>query len=180
MNKQKEEIISLLKKRFTKNRHRHTEVQWEPIENFILKNHKSIRSLKEMEQTGGEPDIIVFEDKIYYCDFSKESPIGRRSLCYDLESLNSRKENKPKGSAMQTAKKMGIELLTEHQYLLLQQIENLDLKTSTWLKTPQEIRDLGGAIFGDSRFGRVFIYHNGASSYYAARGFRGIFPVEIE
>lgn len=137
-------------------------------------------SLYLMEETGGEPDVVVLnqqKDELVFCDCSPESPKGRRSLCYDLQALNSRKEHKPKDNVIDAAQKIGIELLTEEEYKTLQKIECLDQKTSSWIKTPEEVRSLGGAIFGDYRFGRVFIYHNGAESYYSSRGFRGLLRI---
>ncbi|MEJ1224020.1 DUF4256 domain-containing protein [Sediminicola sp. 1XM1-17] len=173
---QRETLFNILKVRFEKNMNRHQGLEWNKIKNKLEENPTTLWSLHQMENTGGEPDVVGYEekkDKFIFYDCSPESPIGRRSLCYDLEALASRKENKPKNNAMEIASAMGIELLTEGQYRVLQQYGNFDTKTSSWLKTPPEIRKLGGAIFGDFRYGHVFIYHNGASSYYASRGFRG-------
>ncbi|MEB7643029.1 DUF4256 domain-containing protein [Acinetobacter pittii] len=173
--KQIELLIELLKNRFEKNTHRHQEMNWLDVQNKLIKDPVKLRSLLEMENTGGEPDVIAYdqpEDEYLFVDCSLETPKGRRSLCYDREALESRKDHPPKNSAIDVAKEMGVELLTEEQYSQLQEIEEFDLKTSSWLKTPNEIRKLDGALFADRRYGRVFIYHNGAQSYYAARGFR--------
>ena len=173
---QSEELLQTLKARFEKNKNRHKDVEWAAVQRRLQANPEKLWSLNEMEQTGGEPDVVGHEMKtgefIFY-DCSAESPAGRRSLCYDREALNARKENKPKNSAMNMAVAMGIELLTEEQYRQLQQLGHFDLKTSSWVKTPAAIRKLGGAIFCDRRYDTVFVYHNGAESYYAARGFRG-------
>ncbi len=169
-------LLKILQDRFLKNTKRHQEILWENVENKLHNNPEKIWSLNEMEKSGGEPDVVFFEEypnAIIFCDCSPESPKERRSLCYDREALDKRKEHKPKNSAMDLAKEIGIDLLTETEYQTLQKFENFDLKTSSWLKTPEEIRKLGGAIFGDRRYDQVFIYHNGAESYYAARGFRG-------
>ncbi|MEI2559069.1 DUF4256 domain-containing protein [Acinetobacter pittii] len=173
--KQIELLLELLKNRFEKNTHRHQEMNWSDVQNKLIKDPDKLRSLLEMENTGGEPDVIAYdqpEDEYLFVDCSPETPKGRRSLCYDREALESRKDHPPKNSAIDVAKEMGVELLTEEQYYQLQEIEESDLKTSSWLKTPNEIRKLDGALFADRRYGRVFIYHNGAQSYYAARGFR--------
>ncbi len=174
------ELLNTLQLRFEKNNHRHNSIKWSDVETKLIQQPKKLWSINEMELTGGEPDVIDYDKQnnvFIYCDCSKESPKGRRSLCYDQEALDSRKENKPKGNAINMAFEMGVEILDENQYIYLQSLENFDLKTSSWLKTPTEVRSLGGAIFGDFRFGRVFYYHNGAESYYAARGFRGIVKV---
>ncbi|MBX9448855.1 MAG: DUF4256 domain-containing protein [Taibaiella sp.] len=155
---------------------RHPGISWEEYKSRLEKNPGKLWSVNEMEETGGEPDVIAgdqYTKELTICDCSPETPKGRRSLCYDQEALESRKEHKPKHSAIGMAADMGIELLTEQEYLELQALGDFDNKTSSWLLTPAEQRDLGGAIFGDRRFGRVFIYHNGAESYYGARGFRG-------
>ncbi|PTV47802.1 DUF4256 domain-containing protein [Acinetobacter pittii] len=173
--KQIELLLELLKNRFEKNTHRHTEIKWSDVQNKLIKVPDKLWSLQEMENTGGEPDVIVFDqqkDQYLFVDCSPETPKGRRSFCYDREALESRKDHSPKNSAIELANEMGVELLTEEQYYQLQEIEEFDLKTSSWLKTPNEIRKLDGALFADRRYGRVFIYHNGAQSYYAARGFR--------
>ncbi len=170
------ELLNVLKTRFEENMHRHAEIDWNAVEKRLLADDEKLRSLGEMERTGGEPDVVGTDaatGEFIIVDCSEESPKGRRSLCYDREALDSRKEHKPVHSAAGLAAEMGIELLTEEDYWQLQQLGNFDTKTSSWLKTPGEIRRLGGAIFGDYRFGRVFTYHNGAESYYAARGFRG-------
>jgi hypothetical protein len=171
-----EELLKALKLRFEKNKNRHKGLEWAKVQAKLEANPGKLWSLNEMEKTGGEPDVIVYDQKTgeyLFFDCSPESPKGRTSLCYDREALDSRKEHKPKNSAVDLADAMGIELLTEDQYSELQQVGEFDTKTSSWLKTPAEIRKLGGAIFGDRRFGRVFVYHNGAQSYYSARGFRG-------
>ena len=178
--KQREELLKTLKARFEKNMNRHKGLAWAAIEAKLLLYTEKLWSLYEMERTGGEPDIVGHDKKkgeyIYY-DCSAESPAGRRSICYDREGLESRKEHKPKNNAIDMAAAMGIELLTEEQYRELQTIENFDTKTSSWLKTPAEIRELGGALFADFRFGKVFVYHNGAQSYYGGRAFRGMLRV---
>jgi hypothetical protein len=177
---QQQELLSTLKARFNKNTHRHIGLKWAKIQAKLEANSGKLWSLNEMEITGGEPDVVAYDTKtgeyIFY-DCSAESPAGRRSLCYDHEALQSRKEFKPKNSAMGMAAEMGIELLTEEHYRELQKLGTFDSKTSSWLKTSAAIRKLGGAIFGDYRFGAVFIYHNGAESYYAGRAFRGLLRV---
>jgi hypothetical protein len=174
--KQREEILELLKSRFEKNMNRHKGLEWAKVQAKLETNAEKLWSLHEMERTGGEPDVVAHDKKtgeyIFY-DCSEESPKGRRSLCYDREALDSRKENKPKGNATDMAAAMGIELLTEEQYRELQKLGTFDTKTSNWVKTPPAIRKLGGALFCDRRFDTVFVYHNGAESYYAARAFRG-------
>ncbi len=178
--KQCEELISILKIRFEKNMNRHKSIEWEKVKAKIEVKPDKLFSLNEMERTGGEPDVVGYNNKsgeyIFY-DCSPESPSGRRSLCYDREALNSRKENKPSNSAMDIAAEIGIEILTEDQYKELQKLGKFDTKTSSWIITPPQIRKLGGAIFADFRYGNVFVYHNGAESYYAARGFRGSLSV---
>lgn len=173
-------LLQIMQTRFEKNMHRHKSLEWSEIQSKLEANPQKIWSLSKMEETGGEPDVVGFDSKtneyIFY-DCSEESPAGRRSLCYDTEALQSRKENKPKHSAVGMAKEMGIEILNEEQYRELQQLENFDNKTSSWISTPASLRKLGGAIFGDYRYGRVFVYHNGAESYYAARGFRCLLRV---
>ena len=175
-SKQREELLKVLKVRFEKNMNRHKDIAWEKVQAKLEAKPEKMWSLNEMEKTGGEPDVVGFVKKtntyVFY-DCSAESPNGRRSFCYDEEALNSRKEHKPKNSAMGLARAMGIEILTEEQYRKLHKLGKFDLKTSSWLKTPSGIRKLGGAIFGDFRFDTVFVYCNGAESYYAARGFRG-------
>jgi len=174
--KQGEELLSVLKARFEKNMDRHQGLEWAAVQSKLEANPEKLWSLNEMERTGGEPDVVAHDQKmgeyIFY-DCSAESPKDRRSLCYDREALESRKEHKPKNSAMDMAAAMGVELLTEDQYRELQKLGNFDLKTSSWVKTPAEIRKLGGGLFCDRRYDHVFVYHNGAESYYAARGFRG-------
>jgi len=173
---QREELLTTLKGRFEKNMNRHQGLEWTKVQARLEANAEKLWSLNEMERTGGEPDIVG-QDKntgeYAFYDCSPESPKGRTSLCYDREALDSRKEHKPKSSAMDMAAVMGAELLTEEQYQELQKLGAFDTKSSSWLKTPGDIRKLGGAIFGDRRFGRVFVYHNGAESYYSGRGFRG-------
>lgn len=177
---QQNEILNVLKIRFEKYRKRHKDLEWEKVQSKLLTNQEKLWSLDQMEQTGGEPAVISFDKKtgeyIFY-DCAPESPKGRRSICYDHEALELRKENKPENSAKEMAADMGIEMLTEEQYRELQKLGNFDTKTSSWIITPQDIRKLGGALFGDYRYGTVFIYHNGAESYYAARGFRGSLKV---
>ncbi len=176
LTEQREELLIKLKARFEKNMSRHQGLEWAKVQARLDANPEKLWSLNEMESTGGEPDVAGHDTKtgeyVFY-DCSAESPKGRTSLCYDRQALDSRKEHKPKSSAMDTAAAMGIELLTEEQYQELQKLGNFDTKSSSWLKTPDAIRKLGGAIFGDRRFGRVFVYHNGAESYYSGRGFRG-------
>jgi hypothetical protein len=170
-----EELLSTLKSRFEKNMNRHKGLAWTKIEAKLGADTKKLWSLNEMEKTGGEPDVVGHDketDEYIFYDCSAESPVGRRSFCYDHEALESRKENKPEDSAINMAADMGVEILTEEQYRELQQLGKFDTKTSSWIKTPSDIRKLGGAIFCDRRFNTVFLYHNGAESYYAARGFR--------
>ncbi|MBN1147256.1 MAG: DUF4256 domain-containing protein [Anaerolineales bacterium] len=173
---QREELLSALKARFESNMHRHAGLEWANVQAKLEANPGKLWSLNEMERTAGEPDVVGYNIKtgetIFY-DCSAESPKGRRSLCYDREALESRKEHKPENSAIDMAAAMGIELLTEEQYRALQELGNFDTKTSSWVKTPAAIRKLGGALFCDRRYDHVFVYHNGAESYYASRGFRG-------
>jgi hypothetical protein len=173
---QNEELLRTLKARFEKNMNRHKDLEWAKVQAKLNANTEKLWSLSEMERTGGEPDVVGDDKKtgdfIFY-DCSAESPEGRRNVCYDREALEARKANKPKDSAMNMAAIMGIEILTEEQYQELQQLGKFDLKTSSWLKTPSEIRKHGGAIFADRRYDHVFVYHNGADSYYGARAFRG-------
>lgn len=173
-------LLALLKARFEKNSHRHKGLKWDDVQARLEAHPEKLWSLDEMEETGGEPDVVGHDAKtgeyIFY-DCAPESPKGRRSLCYDPEALASRKEHKPKDSAIAMADAMGIEILTEEQYRELQQLDRFDTKTSTWIATPDAIRKLGGALFCDYRYGTVFLYHNGAESYYAARGFRGLLRV---
>src|SRR5262245_64876569 len=174
--REREELLGTLKARFEKNMHRHAGLEWNKVEARLEAKDEKLWSLSEMESTGGEPDVVSQDQKTgeyIFFDCSPESPKGRTSVCYDREALDSRKEFKPKNSAMDMAAAMGIELLTEEQYHELQKLGNFDTKSSSWVKAPPEMRKLGGALFGDRRFGRVFVYHNGAQSYYAARGFRG-------
>jgi hypothetical protein len=178
--KQYEVLLEVLKTRFEKNMSRHKGLDWNKVQARLEANVEKLGSLNEMERTGGEPDVVGRDEKtgeyIFY-DCSAESPSDRRSLCYDRAAWESRKENKPKNSAVNLATAMGIELLTEEQYRALQQLGKFDLKTSSWVKTPEAIRKLGGALFCDRRYDTVFVYHNGAESYYAARGFRGMLKV---
>jgi hypothetical protein len=174
--KQQQELLSLLKSRFEKNMKRHKALKWEALESRLKANPDKLWTLNEMESSGGEPDVVEQDKKTgeyVFFDCAEESPKGRRSYCYDGDALASRKENKPKNNALDVARAMGIELLSEEQYRALQKLGAFDLKTSSWVKTPSEVRELGGALFCDRRFDMVFLYHNGAESYYAARGFRG-------
>jgi hypothetical protein len=177
---QSEDLLLTLQERFEKNMKRHKGIEWASVRTKLEANPEKLWSLNEMETTGGEPDVVGYDKKtseyIFY-DCSAESPKGRRSICYDHEALESRKEHKPENSAVQMATDMGIELLTEEQYRVLQEVGNFDMKTSSWVKTPANIRKLGGAVFCDRRYDHVFLYHNGAESYYAARGFRGALRV---
>jgi hypothetical protein len=173
---QRKELLGTLKTRFEKNMNRHKGIEWAHVQTKLETHAEKLWSLNEMETTGGEPDVIGQDEQTgdyIFCDCSTESPKGRRSVCYDHEALESRKQNKPEHSAIGMAAVMGIELLTEQQYRELQKHENFDTKTSSWVKTPPAIRKLGGALFCDRRYNTVFTYHNGAESYYAARGFRG-------
>lgn len=169
------ELIRTLKDRFAKNMRRHTGIDWSSVQAKLEVNSK-LSALVEMERTGGEPDVVGYDaitGEFIFCDCSPESPLGRRSLCYDQEALSSRKENKPDGSAIEMASSIGVEILTEQQYRELQELGEFDRKTSSWVQTPAKIRHLDGALFCDRRYDHVFLYHNGAESYYAARGFRG-------
>jgi len=173
--KEREELLEALKARFEKNMKRHNGLEWAKVQAKLEANPEKLWSLSELEKTGGEPDVAGHDQKTgeyIFFDCSPESPKGRAGVCYDREGLESRKEHKPKNTAIDMAMTMGVELLTEQQYHQLQKLGEFDTKTTTWVKTPAEIRKLGGALFGDRRFGRVFIYHNGAQSYYSARGFR--------
>ncbi|HWB83204.1 MAG TPA: DUF4256 domain-containing protein [Bryobacteraceae bacterium] len=174
--KQSEQLLKALKARFEKNRNRHEGLQWAQVQANLQASAEKLWSLNEMERTGGEPDVIGHDEstgEYIYCDCSAESPQGRRSLCYDREALESRKQHKPENNALDMAAAMGIELLTEEQYRELQKLGEFDTKTSSWIQTPSRIRKLGGALFCDRRYDTVFVYHNGAESYYAARGLRG-------
>lgn len=178
--KQITELVEILKMRFDKNKHRHKGIEWTKVVSQLQSQPGKLWSLNEMEITGGEPDVIGFDKttgKYLFCDCSAESPKGRRNLCYDTQALQSRKENKPANSAINMADEMGIEVLNEEQYFHLQKLGKFDTKTSSWILTPADVRNLGGAIFGDRRYGRVFIYHNGAESYYGGRGFRGLLRI---
>lgn len=177
---QREELLRTLEARFEKNMNRHKGLEWAKIQARLEANTEKLWSLNEMEITGGEPDVVGHDnttDEYIFYDCSVESPKGRRSVCYDREALESRKKHKPENNAIDMATAMGIELLTEEQYRELQKLENFDMKTSSWIQTPENIRNLGGAIFCDYRYDTVFVYHNGADSYYAARGFRGSLKV---
>jgi hypothetical protein len=169
-------LLKTLQARFEKNMRRHPELSWAEVLARLENNAGALRSLQAMEETGGEPDVVAREPgsgRFVFCDCSAESPAGRRSLCYDRAALDARKEHKPRSSAVETAEAMGIALLTEEQYRSLQALGEFDTKTSSWVQTPPEVRSRGGALFCDRRYGKVFVYHNGAESYYAARGFRG-------
>lgn len=174
---QRDELIKKLKERFEKNTNRHKDLEWNSIQTKLENNHSKLWSLSEMERTGGEPDVVGYDENtgeyIFY-DCSPESPKGRRSVCYDREAMDSRKEHRPENNAVGMANDMGIELLTEEQYRQLQETGKYDTKSSSWVKTPDKIRKLGGALFCDRRYDTVFVYHNGAESYYGARGFRGV------
>jgi len=173
-------LLKVIKKRFEENMERHKDLKWMEVQKRLESKPDKFLSIYEMEKTGGEPDVIGFDRKdrsFIFCDCSPESPKDRRSLCYDRQALNKRKENKPKNTVIDLAEEMGVELLTEQQYRDLQELGEFDLKTSSWVATPPEIRKLGGAIFCDRRYNQVFTYHNGADSYYAARGFRAILKV---
>ena len=173
---QQDNVLKTLKSRFEKNMNRHKGLDWNKIQSKLEANREKLWSLSEMERNGGEPDVVSYDEKsgVYiFFDCSAESPKGRRSICYDRKALDSTKENKPANNALDMASEMGIELLTEEQYRELQQLGSFDEKTSSWLVTPTEIRKNGGAIFGDYRYGHIFVYHNGADAYYGARGFRG-------
>ena len=173
---QSKELLKVLKERFDKNMKRHKDIEWSKVEAKLEANPGKLWSLEEMEISGGEPDVVGFDKKsgeYIFMDCSAETPKGRRSFCYDGEALRSRKEHKPKNSAMEMAAETGIEILTEEQYRELQQLGEFDTKSSSWIQTPSEIRELGGALFCDRRYDTVFTYHNGAESYYAVRGFRG-------
>ncbi|MBI3818139.1 MAG: DUF4256 domain-containing protein [Planctomycetes bacterium] len=175
-SEQREELLGALKARFEKNANRHRGLDWARVQAKLEANTEKLSSLQEMERSGGEPDVVDYDKKtgeyIFY-DCSAESPVGRRNICYDREGLESRKEHKPENNAMDMAAAMGAELLTEEQYRELQKLGNFDTKTSSWVATPSDIRELGGALFADRRYGRVFVYHNGAQSYYGVRAFRG-------
>ena len=177
---ERDQLLRALQDRFEKNMHRHAKLAWAKVLVRLDASPGAVQSLGLMEETGGEPDVIGLDTptgQFLFCDCSPETPSGRRSLCYDNEALAARKENKPAGSAVDMADRMGIELLTEEQYRGLQQLGEFDMKTSSWVSTPKDVRALGGALFCDRRYGRVFTYHNGAQSYYAARGFRGLLRV---
>lgn len=177
---EREEFLKILKARFEKNMNRHKGLDWAKVQAKLEANLKKLAILQEMEDTGGEPDVIAYDKKadVYtFVDCSPETPKGRRNLCYDREALEARKEHKPANSAMDVAKEMGIEILSEEEYRALQELGTFDAKTSSWIKTPADVRKLGGALFSDYRYGRVFVYHNGAQSYYAVRGFRGSLKV---
>lgn len=177
---EREDFLKILETRFARNVKRHPAIEWSEVLKRLESHEEKLGTLFEMERTGGEPDVVAFDEKTgeyVFFDCSPESPAGRRSLCYDRASWESRKENRPKGSALGMAEEMGIEILTEAQYRKLQELGEFDLKTSSWVATPSEVRKLGGALFCDRRYGTVFTYHNGAESYYAARGFRGVIRI---
>ena len=177
--KEREELLKTLKTRFERHVQRHRGIASADVQARLLSHPEALRSLHEMEATGGEPDVIAVGKggRYTFCDCSAESPAGRRSLCFDREARDARKEHKPQSSALEMAASMGVELLTEEQYRQLQELGEFDTRTSSWIQTPPEVRSLGGALFGDRRYGRVFTYHNGAQSYYAARAFRGLLRV---
>ncbi|ROZ76703.1 DUF4256 domain-containing protein [Ramlibacter sp. WS9] len=177
---ERQELLQTLKARFDANMQRHKGVTWKDVLARLEAAPAALQALARMEASGGEPDVIAREQangQVIFCDCSAETPAGRRSLCYDDKALNERKENKPQGSAVEMAAEVGVELLSEEQYRALQQLGEFDVKTSSWIATPKDVRSLGGALFCDRRYGRVFVYHNGAQSYYAARGFRGLLRV---
>lgn len=173
------DLLQILKARFDKNPQRHGGIEWSEVESRLAKASAARKGLRAMEDSGGEPDVIGRDEqgRILFCDCSVESPKGRRSLCYDREALDARKEHKPQSSVVEEAAAMGIELLDEEQYRALQALGEFDCKTSSWIATPADVRALGGALFADRRYGRVFVYHNGAQSYYTARGFRGLLRI---
>jgi len=178
--KERDEQLGLLRDRFEQNPRRHKGIAWSAVEARLANNDDALRALRAMEASDGEPDVIGQDTKtgqIVFCDCSAQSPSGRRSVCYDREALDARKEHKPKSSAVEMAASMGIDLLTEEEYRALQALGEFDTKTSSWIRTPPDVRSLGGALFCDRRYGKVFVYHNGAESYYAARGFRGVLRV---
>jgi hypothetical protein len=177
---ERDELLRTLKERFDENMQRHEGVSWDDVQTRLEGNAAALKSLRAMEASGGEPDVIGRDEgtgQLVFCDCSSESPSGRRSLCFDRAALDARKEHKPQGSAVEMAGEMGIDLLTEEQYRELQTLGEFDTKTSSWVATPPDVRSRGGALFCDRRYGRVFLYHNGAQSYYAARGFRGLLVV---
>lgn len=177
---ERDELLQALEARFAKNMHRHKGISWSEVQTRLDANPNALKSLLAMEASGGEPDVIAGVKEFghfAFCDCSAQSPAGRRSVCYDREALDARKEHKPKSSAVELAAEMGIDLLTEEQYRELQRLGELDTKTSSWIRTPPDVRSLGGALFCDRRYDKVFVYHNGAESYYAARGFRGLLRV---
>lgn len=179
---QMEELLKVLRARFDKNMDRHNGIEWADVQAKLESSPEKCWSLQQMEETGGEPDVVDYDEvtgEYLFYDCSAESPKGRRSLCYDRKALDARKQHKPENSAIDVAAEIGIELLTEEQYRHLQSLGKFDAKTSSWLITPPAIRELGGAIFGDFRYGQVFVYHNGADSYYGARGFRGCLKVQL-
>jgi hypothetical protein len=178
--RERDTLLQTLKARFEAHARRHPGVAWPDVRGRLERHPDALESLRAMEATGGEPDVIGWDEatgRLTFCDCAAESPNGRRSLCYDGAALDARKENKPQGSAVQAAAAMGVRLLTEDEYRALQTLGEFDLKTSSWIDTPADVRALGGALFGDRRYGRVFTYHNGAQSYYGARGFRGVLHV---
>lgn len=177
---ERDELLHILKARFEQNTHRHEAIAWADVQTRLQISASALKALRAMEASGGEPDVVGRDEEtgqLVFYDCSKQSPAGRRSLCYDGEALRSRKKHKPEGSALEMAAEMGIDLLTEEQYRHLQQLGEFDSTTSSWIVTPPDVRSLGGALFCDRRYGKVFVYHNGAESYYAARGFRGLLRV---
>ncbi len=178
--KERKELLRVLQSRFDANMHRHRDLAWSRVLSRLESAPSALKTLRAMEASGGEPDVIGQDNatgQVIFCDCSAESPPGRRSLCYDAKALNARKENRPEGSATELAAELGVELLSEEQYRMLQQLGEFDTKTSSWVTTPEDVRSLGGALFCDRRYGKVFVYHNSAQSYYAARGFRGLLRV---
>ncbi len=176
----RDEVIKTLRHRFEQNTGRHKGLTWDAVQAKLEASPRALETLHDMERTGGEPDVIGYDraaDRFTFCDCSPETPKGRRSICYDREALDARKEHKPGGNAVDMASALGIDMLTEAQYRVLQTLGEFDTKTSSWVKTPPEVRSLGGALFCDRRYGQVFVYHNGAESYYAGRGFRGLVSV---
>jgi hypothetical protein len=179
-SQERDELLHVLKTRFEKNMHRHEDIAWNDVQARLERNPDALSALLAMEETGGEPDVVDLNeaaDSVMFVDCSAESPAGRRSLCYDREALDERKEHKPRGSAVEMAAEIGVDLLTEEQYRQLQEFGEFDTRTSSWVQTPPDVRSRGGALFCDRRYGWVFVYHNGAQSYYAARGFRGVLHV---
>ena len=178
--RERDALLHTLKARFAAHMHRHPGIAWTTVQARLEAHPSALKTLSAMESSGGEPDLVVLDEDtagLTFCDCAAESPTARRSLCYDKAALDARKENRPQGSAVEMAAALGVRLLTEAEYRALQALEPFDTKTSSWIDTPEDVRALGGALFGDRRYGKVFVYHNGAQSYYAARGFRGVLTV---